>query len=117
MTTRIELGNGQFADVREVDELRSGDRDAFNGAVKIAIDPDTSTALLPGNYRRLREKALAARVIEGWNLQHVIPSKRADSLDKLTFEQEDKLYAGLAEHIRAVAPDEDKDRPDPTESA
>jgi len=99
---RIELGGGQFADVKEVDELRSGDRHAANAAFTLRIDPETKQAILPGDMDDNMRRALLCRIITAWNLQWPLPSRRPDSLDKLTLEQEDALYKGIEEHFKVI---------------
>lgn len=111
MTKRIELpGDGGFyIDVKEVHELRSGDRRAAQSAITFTIDPETGSRTLHGDWQTRAKRALAARIITGWNLNFAIPKGDPAVIDKLTMAQEDALYKGIAEHVDAM-----DDEPDPT---
>lgn len=112
---RIDLGNGQFADVKEVSELRDGDKDAVSGSYRVAVDPETNEITVPGNRGTLMRRALLCRIITGWNLQFPLPSKRPDSLDKLTFEQSRALRKGTDEHFKLIVEQITDENADPTE--
>ena len=112
-TIRIDLGSGQFADVLDTSELRDGDRVAIKASYKLGVDPDTKQVTVPGDREDSMRRALLCRLITGWNLQFVIPSKRPDSLDRLTIEQARALYKGTQEHFDLLTADED-DEADPT---
>jgi hypothetical protein len=115
----IDLGEGKYATIKEVDELRSGDRDAVEGAIEMRIDPESKEAFMPGNYDGAQRRALALRIVTGWNLEVPLPSRRPDSLDKLTLPQQRALWKGIQPHLDAInASDDDPAAadPDPTVS-
>ena len=103
MTKRIELPDGgQYIEVKDVSELRSGDRRAVKAAVPVRMDPETREMSYPGDYNERQKNALAARIITGWNLQWPIPKGDPAILDELTTGQLDALYTGIAEHVDAM---------------
>jgi hypothetical protein len=102
---RITLDNpDQWVDVKDVTELRAGDRRAVNAATEVRIGADKA-ATLPGDSDDNMRYALLGRIIVGWNLQWPIPSQSKNGpviLDNLTFGQLDALYAGIQEHMQVV---------------
>ncbi len=111
---RIELGNGQYADVLEVDDLRDGHRTKVNAAIQLRVDPDTKQVIIPGDMDDAMRRALYGEIITGWNLNYPVPGKRPDSLDHLTFDQADALRKGTEKHFKAVRGTEDEENADPT---
>jgi hypothetical protein len=104
---RITLPDNQWVDVKDVTELRAGDRRAVNAAteVKVVGQGADKTAALPGDSDDNMRYALLGRIIVGWNLQWPIPSQSVNGpvvLDNLTFGQLDALYDGIQEHMQVV---------------
>ncbi len=105
----IDLGDGKTAVVKEIDELMSGDGNAVRGAQTVRIDPESGEGYVPGSNNDLMHAALLRRIITGWNLQWPLPSKRPDSLEKLTLTQQKLLYQGIAGHLKAIREAEQDD--------
>lgn len=118
---RIELGDGFWADVREIDDLRDADRVAVNGSWSYGVDPDTETPTIPGDADDKMRQTLARRIITAWNLQPPVPSKRPASLGELTLGQARKLYLGIQRHLEVIKGLDDNDPSvpgsDPTEGS
>jgi hypothetical protein len=98
----IEIGDGKVVQVKEIDELTSGDGNAVRAATMVRIDTETGEGYVPGSQNDRMHAALLARIITGWNLQHALPSRRPDSLEKLTLNQQKLLYKGVEGHIKAI---------------
>lgn len=121
MSIEVDLGDGKYAVIKEIDELRSGDTKKVNESFSLRTDPESGEVIIPGDMDDSMWRALARNIVTDWNLEAAIPSKRPDSLDKLTLSQEDKLREALQPHLRAIKRvKEDKangrDEPDPTDS-
>lgn len=99
---RIDLGNSQWADVKDVDDLRAGDRRAVNKQITLRVDQETHEVGIPGDMDDNMRNALLARIITGWNLQWPVPNGRTEILDKLTMTQIDALYKGVQEHFDVI---------------
>lgn len=108
----IEIGDGKVVTVREIDELTSGDGNAVRAAQVVKFDADTEEPYIPGSQNDRMHAALLKRIITGWNLQWPLPSKRPDSLDKLTLTQQKLLYAGVKGHLAAIR---EAEQDDPTQ--
>jgi hypothetical protein len=98
----IDLGDGKTVTVKEIDELTSGDGNAVRAAQTVYINPETEEPYVPGSQNDRMHSALLRRIITGWNLQWPLPSKRPESLDKLTLKQQKLLYAGVKGHFVAI---------------
>ena len=97
---RIDLPDGDWADVRELDELRDGDRKALNKAVSLTLTSDEgdNTGHLPGSYEDDMMDALLARVVTNWSLRMPLPSRLRKVLDDLTLGQAKALRDGVKPH-------------------
>lgn len=102
MSVEIDLGEGKYAVLKEIDELRSGDTKRANSSYELRRDPETGQIIVPGDLDDNVWRALARSVITDWNLEPPIPAKRPESLDKLTLSQEDKLITALKPYVQAV---------------
>lgn len=113
-TIRIELGDGKWADVKDVSELRDGHRVAVKASYKLEVEPGTNKVTVPGNRDDLMRRALLGLIITAWNLQYPLPSRSPGSLDELTFAQAKALRKGTEEHFKLVTADENEES-DPTD--
>lgn len=97
---RIEIGDGQWAEITPVEQLTRLDRKAVNAAivfeqnggspvVRASMDDDMATALL-------------ARVCTDWSLPWPPPAADPSSLDKLSLDQDDALRKAIQPHITAI---------------
>lgn len=103
MTVRINLtpDGGQWADVKDVSDLKAGDRRVVRAAVGFRINPETKEVEWPGDYSDRTKAALASRVIVNWNLQYPVPNGDVTVLDELTMPQYDALMKGIQPLIDA----------------
>lgn len=104
---RVDLGNGQYADLKDLSELKAGDRRAVNAATEVRLEGDGADrkAILPGDMDDNMRYALLARIITAWNLQWPIPSASVNGpvvLDNLTFEQLDALYTAVKPYMALI---------------
>jgi hypothetical protein len=99
---RIDLGNGDWADLSELNELRAPDRNAVNVATVITYDDD-GRPMANAGLEAKRAYALARRVVKEWSLVGVpLPSKDPKAFDSLTLEQDTLLRKGLADHLALI---------------
>src|SRR5262245_45116031 len=98
---RLELSDGNWVEVREVDDLRDADRQAVNRAVQILVEPD-GRWLMPGGYQDDRRKVLYARIITNWSFPEVPPSKDSRSIGKLTLGQARELREATQPWLEAL---------------
>ena len=105
----IEIGDGKTVTVREIDELTSGDGNAVRAATVVKFDQETGEGYIPGSQNDRMHAALLKRIIVSWNLQWPVPSRRPDSLDKLTLKQQKLLYKGVEGHLKAIREAEQDD--------
>jgi hypothetical protein len=105
---RVELPEGQWAEVADVETLRDGDRKAVNRAISVSADAE-GHPVLGGDYDDKMTDALLVRICTNWSLPFPPPDQDPASLDKLTIQQARVLHEGIAEHMALV-----KDEADPT---
>lgn len=97
---QVDLGESQWADIKELADLRRSDRKAVNKAitfqykdgqpiVSASIDDDMADAVLKN-------------VVKNWSLPFPVPSADPASLDKLTLEQDDKLREAVQPLLDAI---------------
>lgn len=99
MTTRVELAAGQWADIKDVDDLLDGDRKMVSRAVPLEINEE-GRAFLPGDHMDRKRDAVLALVIENWSFSELaLPSKDSTSLDRLTIKQAKALHGATREHF------------------
>lgn len=100
MAIRIDLPDGEWAEVKDLDELRDGDRKAMNKAVSLSVtaDEDDQTGHLSGSYEDDMYDALLCRVVTNWSLKMVLPSRHRRILDDLTIAQARALREGVKPH-------------------
>lgn len=83
--TRVDLGQGDWADIRDPKQVRSGHRKAVTR--RLRLDSTLGTQIV-----EVMEEVLAFAIL-AWSLPLPVPSVNRDSLDELTTEQEDALQA------------------------
>lgn len=107
---------GNWAQLKEVADLRRADRRAVNQAIVVETDPKTRAPIIRGSLDDDIADATLKHVVENWSLPFPLPSADPASLDKLTLEQDDALRKAIQPHIDALqgknAPT--KENPDPT---
>lgn len=99
---RVELDKaGNWADLKDVEEIRDGDRKRVNRAVKMQVDEDNRPVLRGGIEDDMRD-ALLTGIVENWNLPIPLPKDDPESLDKLTIEQGKNLREAVEPYMDLV---------------
>lgn len=98
----VDLGDGQWADLAEMSELRKAHRNAVNRATRIDFDPKTSQPVVNAGMEDSRADALSVLLIKNWSLQLPLPSEDPDSLGKLTLAQADSLFKAVKPYLDLV---------------
>lgn len=118
MAIRIELPDGEWAEVKDLEDLRDGDRKALNKAVSLSVtaDEDDQMGHLSGSYEDDMYDALLVRVVTNWSLKMHIPSRHKKVLDDLTLDQARALREGVKPHYDLLTETVDPAKPgtDPT---
>jgi hypothetical protein len=103
MAIRVALNDaeegGQYAFLKEVNELNAGDRRAVRAAVPLKLADDSTTLVYPGDFNDQMQNALLARIVTEWNLPHSLPRGDPRVFDKLTIDQLDRLYDAMEPHV------------------
>ena len=102
---RVDLGGGEWADVRDPDDLRAGHRKQ----VIRQLDEGQTIGAMAVNVG----DAIAAVMVLGWSLALPLPSLDLSSLDELTFGQEKALQAhpAMQEALARLRPAGDPTEP------
>jgi hypothetical protein len=124
---RISLDPENWAELKEVTELRRADRAAVNKRVVINFD-DEGNRIIYGSMDDDMAEAVIEHVVTEWSLPFPVPGKNPHrpatatapenpgSLSFLTLEQDDALRKAVQPHLDAIngrsAPV--KENPDPT---
>lgn len=98
---RVELPDGQWAEVAEVDELRSGDRKAVLRATNVEIH-DGGVAFVGGAQDDDARDACLARVVRNWSFELPLPGADPESLDKLPIKQALALGEAIKPHMDLI---------------
>jgi hypothetical protein len=99
---RVELPEDQWAEIKEVGELRRADEKAVLRVSKLTIDPETKTAIVGGANDQDLEDAMLARVVKQWSFDFPLPCADPDSMGKLTVEQAHALAAAVKPHLQLI---------------
>lgn len=111
---RIELPEGNWAEIRDVDDLYDEDRKKVLGALTFTLDLESRTRLYRGDTDEAMVDAMLRLVVENWSYTHLaIPGKNPNSLGKLKIAHARALREGVAKHMKVVL---GTDEPDPTGS-
>lgn len=97
---RVDIGGGQWADIKSVSELTRADRVAVNEV--ITYDTDGKTLVYKASSDDNAAAAILARVCTDWSLPLPPPSADITSLDRLSLAQDDALRASVEEHLKAI---------------
>jgi hypothetical protein len=113
---RVELPEGQWAEIRGPETLRRKDEKAVLRTSTLVIDPDTRTAIVNGANDQDMEDAMLARVITEWSFPIPLPCADPESLGQLTLEQAHVLAGAVKPHLEliTVSVDPNKRDSDPT---
>ena len=97
---RVEIGEGQWAEIKPVSELTRADRVAVNEV--ITYDTDGKTLVYKASSDDNAAAAILGRVCTDWSLPLPPPAVDIKSLDSLSLAQDDALRASVEEHLKAV---------------
>lgn len=113
---RVNLGGNDWAELKELSELRRADRKAVNEVIVFEGDTDTGRPIIKASMDDDMTAAVLQRVITNWSLQLPLPSVDPSSLDKLTLAQDDALAKAVEPYLAAIRGREApvKENPDPT---
>jgi hypothetical protein len=99
---RVDLGNGQWAELREISDLRRADRRVLNKAITYEVDPESARPVIRASLDDDMADAVLPIVVSNWSLPLPLPSRDIKSLDLLTLEQDTALREGIQGHIDAL---------------
>lgn len=99
---QVALDEQNWAQIKEVGELRRSDRTRVNRAIVITSDPETGNPVIRGSMDDDIAEAVYQEVILNWSLPWQVPSVDPRVLDNLTLEQDTNLRAAIQPHIDAI---------------
>jgi hypothetical protein len=127
---RVQLDSANWADLKEVSDLRRGDRKAVNEKIVFEGDPATGRPVIRASMDDDMAEAVLEHVVTDWSLQLPLPAadpyrpasadgktpENPGCLSKLTLEQDDALREAIKPHLAAIRGETTptKDNPDPT---
>jgi hypothetical protein len=97
---RVDIGGGQWADIKPVSELTRADRTAVREV--ITYDTDGKTLVYKASSDDHAAAACLARVCTDWSLPLPPPAVDITSLDRLSLDQDDALRASVEPHLEAI---------------
>lgn len=100
--SEVKLDETNWAQLKEVSDLRRYDRKAFNAATVSEFDGDTKHLIMRGSTEDEMVDAVLISVVLNWSLQLPLPSADPASLDKLTLEQDTALREAIQPHFIAL---------------
>lgn len=110
---RVDLGEDQWAELKEVGELRRSDKKAVLRVSTLVIDPETKLVTVSGDNDEEMADALLERIITSWSFPNAINKQ---SLGQLSLAQGDKLQEACKPYLEVIAKNVDpaKRDTDPT---
>jgi hypothetical protein len=107
---RVELPEGNWADLRDPDDLFDADRKAVAGQIVIEVNPDTKVRVMRGDMDDKVADALLARVVDAWSYTHLrLPSKDPESLGRMKISHARALRDALEPHMKIISGTSDDD--------
>jgi hypothetical protein len=112
---RVELPEGNWAEIRPVEELSRADRRAVNKFVVYEVNAEAGRMVINAGADDDAATALLERICTDWSLPLPPPSKDVKSLDRLSLAVDDALRAAIRPHTQAIlghnAPTKDNEVP------
>lgn len=99
---RVQLDDVNWADLKEVSELRRADRSAVNKAIVFEGDPVSGRPVVRASMDDDMADAVLAAVVTNWSLPLPLPSADLKSLGALTLAQDDRLREAIQPHLDAL---------------
>jgi hypothetical protein len=97
---RVDIGGGQWAEIKPVSELARADRMAVREVIE--YETDGKHLVYRASSDDKAAAACLARVCTDWSLPLPPPSTDITSLDRLSLDQDDALRASVEEHLKAI---------------
>lgn len=98
----VDLGEDQWAELREPGELRRADKMAVLEHVDLEISPDERRVFVNGAADDKQVDALLERVITNWSLPFPLPKDDPASMGKLTLDQGDRLAEAVKPYMQLI---------------
>src|SRR5215469_57786 len=113
---RVELPEGQWAEIKDPEQLRRKDEKAVLRASSFSVDPVAGTGIIGGSNDQDMEDAMLARVITQWSFPLPLPCADPESLDQLSLDQAPTLAKAVKPHLELISTvvDPTKKDSDPT---
>jgi hypothetical protein len=99
---QVKLDEANWADIKEVRELRRADRRAVNAATGFEVDPETRRMIMRGSTDDAIADAVLRAVVTNWSLPWPVPAVDPASLEKIELEHDDALRKAIQPHIDAL---------------
>lgn len=116
---QVALDEQNWAQLKEVSELRRSDRKRVNEAIVFEGDPVTGNPIIRASMDDDIAEAVLKEVVLNWSLPWQVPSVDVRVLDNLTLEQDTNLRKAIQPHIDAIQGKETpvKENAAPTEAS
>ena len=99
---RVDIGGGQWAEIKPVSELTREDRVAVNDVITYEGDRETGHLVVRASSDDHAAAAILGRVCTDWSLPLPPPTEDIKSLNRLSLAQDDALRASVEEHLKAI---------------
>lgn len=70
MPVKIDLPNGDWAEIREANRLTGGDRRAYKAAIKFQVSTDGAMQEISGDIQERQRNAVLRRLITSWAVKN-----------------------------------------------
>lgn len=98
---QVKLDETNWADLKEVSDLRRGDRVAVNEKIVVEATADGRPIIRQSMDDDIAD-AVLAHVVLNWSFPMPLPAVDPSSVDKLTLPQTDALYEAIKDHVAAL---------------
>jgi hypothetical protein len=99
---RVDLGEGQWAELKELNQLTRGDKKAVLRATTMELDPSEGKAYISGANDEDQADALMRRIVVEWSFPMPLPSSDPKVLDRLSLEQGDRLQEAVKPYLELI---------------
>lgn len=115
MPVRVELPNGNWAEIRDADRLTGGDRRAFKAAIKFKVSQDGGAQEISGDVQERQRNAVLRRLITAWAVTNPAtgqmfpipiaqdPDDPNPVLDEIPLEIYDVLIDAIEQHMERLS--------------
>lgn len=100
---RVELPEGNWAELRDPADLYDEDRKAVSRHVVVEYNDEAKTRIMRGETEDAMADALLERIVEAWSYTHLrVPSKAPSSLGKLKISHARALRDALSPYFKVM---------------